>query len=557
MSEKKNLIIKETFALALQNHRKNNFQVAEKLYKKVLNINSDDLQSNFLLGTLSAQTKQFDNAKKLLNRSIEINPDYENAHNNLGNVLKELGEYQKAISSYKKAIQINPNYAQAYYNLGNVLQELEEYQKAISSYEKAIQINPNYVDAHNNLGKALIELKENKKAISSYEKVIQINPNHAQAYYNLGTIYKELGEFQKAISFHHMAVKYEPENLAHLYHLSRLDEKILQPNLKNKIYEIIEKNNSTKKNIAYGNFLLSRYELKAKKYKNEFDYLLKGHQYYFESEKKKFKKGVEYLFNLFSKRKKLINLNRHNKNLKMDNHALKPIFIIGVPRCGSTLIEKIIASGSQYIPIGEETGIIQSVVKNLINQKQSSNLDIDQFQKKIVETYKLKGLVQEESNYMFTDKSLENFFYIDIIKEIFPQAKVINCKRNAISSIMSTLKINLLNLSWAHNLEYIFKYYDIYYQMIKNFEKIYPNFIYDLQYEKFVSNPENESKELMKFCGLPWNIKCLEFYKRRDLISKTASNTQFRKAIYKDSINKYLPYKKFLSKYGNKYSWFN
>ena len=93
--------------------------------------------------------------------------------------------------------------------------------------------------------------------------------------------------------------------------------------------------------------------------------------------------------------------------------------------------------------------------------------------------------------------------------------------------------------------------------MIKNFKKTLPNFIYNLQYEKFVSDPENEAKKLMKFCGLPWDIKCLEFYKRRDLISKTTSNVQIRKAIYKDSINKYLPYKQFLSKYGNKYSWFN
>jgi hypothetical protein len=157
---------------------------------------------------------------------------------------------------------------------------------------------------------------------------------------------------------------------------------------------------------------------------------------------------------------------------------------------------------------------------------------------------------------MFTDKSLENFLYIDIIKGIFPKAKVINCRRNALSSIMSTLKNNLIFLAWAHNLEHIFKYYDIYYQMIKNFKKTLPNFIYDLQYEKFVSDPENESKKLMKFCGLPWDIKCLEFYKRRDLTSKTASDIQIRKAIYKDSINKYLPYKHFLSKYGNKYSWF-
>ena len=489
MNEKKNLTAEEAFALALQNHKKNNFQIAENLYKEALKINPNHFEAIHYLGVLLAQTKRFDLAKPLFHKAIQIRPNYVLTHNNLGNVLKELGEHQKAISSYQQAIQINPNYADAYNNLGLVLQEL--------------------------------------------------------------------GEHQKAKNYYQMAVKYEPENLVYLYHLNRIDEKNLHSNLKNKIYEIIEKNNSTKKNIAYGNFLLSRYELKVKKYKNEFDHLLKGHQYYFESEKKKFKKRVEYLLNVLPKRKELINLNRHNKNIKMDNHIIEPIFIIGVPRCGSTLIEKIIASGSQYIPIGEETGIIDAVVKNLINHKQSLKSGIENFQTKIVETYKQKGLVQEKSNYMFTDKSLENFFYIEIIKEIFPQAKVINCRRNVLSCIMSTLKNNLTNLPWAHNLEHIFKYYDIYYQMIKNFEKTLPNFIYDLQYEKFISNPENEAKKLMKFCGLPWDIKCLEFYKRRDLISKTTSNVQIRKAIYKDSINKYLPYKQFLSKYGNKYSWFN
>ena len=514
-SVKRNFTTQEAFDLAVQNRQKNNFQIAENLYREILKTNPDHFESIFDLGALLAQAKRLDLAKPLFQKAIKIQPNYATAHSNLGKVWHELGEHQKAISSFEKAIQLNPNYVNVYNNLGIVLQELREYQKAISCFEKAIQINPNDAHQHNNLGIVLQELGEKQKAISSYQ----------------------------------MAVKYEPENLVYLYHLSTLDEKILNQKLKKNIYEIIEKNSSTKKNIAYGNFLLSKYELKAKKYKNEFDYLLKGHQYYFESEKKKFKKEVEDLLNALPKRKELINLHKHNKNIKMDNPMIRPIFIIGVPRCGSTLIEKIIASGSQHIPIGEETGIIGKVVQNLINHKQSLNLDIKNLQTKIVETYKQKELVQEKSNYMFTDKSLENFFYIGIIKEIFPQAKVINCRRNALSSIMSTLKNNLIFTSWAHNLEHIFKYYDIYYQMIKNFKKTLPNFIYDLQYEKFVKDPENEAKKLMKFCGLPWDIKCLEFYKRKDLISKTTSNIQIRKAIYKDSINKYLPYKHFISKF--------
>ena len=478
-----------TFALAIQNHKENNLQAAENLYKEVLKTNFNHFESIYNLGTIYAQTKRFDLAKQLLFKAIQIQPNYADAHNNFGNVLKELGEHQKAISSFEKAIQIQPNYAVA----------------------------------HN----------------------------------NLGIIFQDLGEHQKAISFYQMAVKYEPENLGHLYNLSRFDEKILHSNLKNKIYKIIEKNNSTKNNIAYGNFLLSRYELKAKKYKNEFDHLLKGHQYYFESKKKQFEKKVNYWLNVLPKTKELVNLNKYNKNIKTTNHIIKPIFILGVPRCGSTLVEKIIVSGSQYIPTGEETGILSSFVDQKIIEKQSLNSEIEDFQIKLFERYKQKGLIQEKSNYTFTDKSLDNFFYIGLIKQIFPYAKVINCRRNATSSIMSILKNNLPAVPWAHNLEHIFKYFDIYYRMIENFKKIFPNFIYELEYEKLVNNPENESKKLIKFCGLAWDIKCLEFYKRKDLISKTSSNLQIRKAIYKDSINKYLPYKQFLAKYGNKYSWFN
>ena len=122
---------------------------------------------------------------------------------------------------------------------------------------------------------------------------------------------------------------------------------------------------------------------------------------------------------------------------------------------------------------------------------------------------------------------------------------------------MSILKNNLPGVPWAHNLEHIFKYFDIYNKMIENFNKIFPSFIYELKFEKLSNEPEEESKKLMKFCDLTWDKKCLEFYKRKDLISKTTSNLQIRKSIYQHSPEKDLPYKQFLNRYGDNYSWFN
>ena len=591
MNDKKNFNVEENFLKAIQNHKKNNYQIAEEYYKKVLEKELNHFKSIFYLGTLYIQTKRFDLAKPLLlkviktqpnnvdahynlgllykelgnyqkalssyEKAIQIQPNNAYAHNNIGNVQKELGDYQRAINNYEKAIKIQPNNAIIYNNLGNALKDLGNYQKASSSFEKAIKLQPDYAEAHNNFGNTLKELGEFQKAISSYKKAIKIKKNSAQTYYNLALVYKELGEKQKAEDSYEMAVKYDPENLIYLFDLSQLKKEILDSNLRNKISKIIKRSNSTKENIAYGNFLLSKYELNNKKYENEINYLLKGHNYFFDARSLKFKNEIDYWLNVLPKRKKLVNLDRYNNNTNKKNYSIVPIFIIGVPRCGSTLIEKVIASGKRYIPIGEETGIIHRAVKKLLNNTQQLNSDLENLYTEIIEMYKKRRLILEKSNFIFTDKSLENFFYLDIISKIFPKAKVIDCRRDITSSIMSTLKNNQVFLAWAHQLENILRYYDLYHKLVENFEKNNPNFIYQLQYEKFINDPENESKKLMKFCGLPWDIKCLEFYNRQDLISRTASNMQIRKSIYKDSNNKYTQYKNFLSKHGNNYSWFD
>ena len=183
-----------------------------------------------------------------------------------------------------------------------------------------------------------------------------------------------------------------------------------------------------------------------------------------------------------------------------------------------------------------------------------SSLEI---RKELHALYKDRGLILKKYNNIFTDKSLNNFFYLKLIKEVYPNAKIINCKRDILSSIVSIFQNNLTELAWTHNLNNIFKYFDNYFKIIDNYDQEMPNTMYYLEFEKLTKEPEKESKKLMNFCKLKWDKKCLEFYKRKDLISKTASNVQIREAIYKHSLEKYLPYKELLNEYGKKYSWFN
>ena len=586
---KKTKSLKETFALAAQNYNKKDFKSAELICKKILSIDSNHFDSTFLLANLAIVQRNFIEAKKLLTKALEINPKSASANNNLGNIHKVLGElneakncYEKTIemdpnntnahyniglvfyqlkeikkakSYFQKTIEIQPNFAAAFFNLGNVNVELKEFENAVSNYQKAIEIRPDFLGAHNNLGLVFRGLNDFENAINCYKKSIEIKPDHVGTHHNLALAFKELGDFEKAIESHETAIKYEPENSMHYYYLSELKKNILNTDLKNKIKKIITNSKSSKRNLAYGNYILAKYEQQNKNYEGEIDYITKGHQCFFDAGKEKFKLGVKYCFDDVLQ----IAEGAHVDKLDDKNtYEVKPIFIIGVPRSGSTLIEKVVASGNKPIPMGEETSVLENFVNKKILEKQSLNLgNVEDIRQELYSIYKQKGLISEKFNYTFTDKSLNNFFYIRLIRAIYPNAKIVDCRRDALSSIMSIFKNNLSELAWTHDLENIFKYFDNYFKIINNFNKMFPNFIYQLQFENFLNNPEDESKKLIKYCGLPWDKKCLEFYKRKDLISKTASNIQIRKAIYKHSSDRYLPYKKLLKKYSEKYSWFN
>ena len=192
MNEKKNLSTKETFDLAVQNHQKNNLEVAENLYKKILEKDPNHFQSICFLGTLSIQIKNFERAKKLLNKAIGIQPNNANVNNNLGIVNNELEDYQKAINYFQKAIKIQPDHANAHNNLGTVFKVLGEHQKAISCYQNAIKINPSNISIINGLSDLfkLIQLDNITKTNSTSLKELFLflfrrnNIDHTDIFHN-------------------------------------------------------------------------------------------------------------------------------------------------------------------------------------------------------------------------------------------------------------------------------------------------------------------------------------------------------------------------------------
>jgi len=222
MNNKKDLTVKEAFALAIQNHQNNNLQDAQNYYQKVLELDPNYVHAHNNIGLIFKELGENQKAKDCFEKTIEIDPSYANAHNNIGLIFIELGENQKAKNCFEKAIEINPDYTDALNNLGALLQELRKYEKAINSYEKVIAVDPSYTASYYNLGNIFFELKEYQKAISYNEKAIEIKPDYTDAHITLGNIFTELKEYQKAIISYGKAIQIDASNISTINGLSLL-----------------------------------------------------------------------------------------------------------------------------------------------------------------------------------------------------------------------------------------------------------------------------------------------------------------------------------------------
>ena len=192
--------------------------------------------------------------------------------------------------------------------------------------------------------------------------------------------------------------------------------------------------------------------------------------------------------------------------------------------------------------------------KNFNKENFKFEINKEVFDKSVLNRYQQFNL-NEKENKIFIDKSLENFFNIEIIIKTFPNAKFLHTFRNPIDSVISIYQSMLAELAWTHSIEDILNYMDYYYKAVNYFKKKYPQNFFELDLEKFSNTPEKIAKDIYKFCNLTWTEDSLNFYKRRDLFSKTLSYTQIRNKITKYDSKKYENYFYLLERYKKKYEW--
>ena len=252
-----------------------------------------------------------------------------------------------------------------------------------------------------------------------------------------------------------------------------------------------------------------------------------------------------------------------NVNIKKSNlQKISPIFIIGLPRSGSTLVETSLSYNDKTKAIGESSIINMSVLNQISHKIFSKSFNIKNYEFSLdhseLESFilnKFNNLFGFNENIRYVDKTLENFFNIDIILKLFPNAKFLHCFRNLNDAIIAIFQSLLPTLSWTHNLDDITNYIDDYLKTINYFKKQYPDKIMDVKLEYLTKDNEKILKDIYKFCNFEWNEKLLNINKKKNIQIKTTSNVQLRGKVKNYDYDKYQHYKFILNKYKKKYKW--
>ena len=446
---------------------------------------------------------------------------------------------------------------------GQKLIKNKEYAKALTYFLILKKKNIKNTSINFYLGLIYFEFNKFTKSIFYYNKFLKKEPKSEAGLLNLAIAKQAIGELVSAKELFLKIININKLNVRAYYGLYLLDVNFLNDDLFKHLYEIskYKKLNLYQKGII--DFLFSKKAKKDIENSKELKYLKKSHKNFYNSNKA-YNLSAQFYYNkVISKFFDKLKIDEKEKNIsKIDHKLANPIFIIGLPRSGSTLIESILTSSEDNIVSFGECNVFNISIIDQIGPKiYSDKFDNKKFEFTINKEVLNKSILQKYSQYSeiklekFVDKSLENFFNIEFIKNVYPNAKFIHTFRNPLDSAISIYQSMLPDLSWTHNIEDILLYMDHYYKVLKYFKSKYPEIIMDINLEEFTEKSEELAKKMFKFCGLTWNENIHNFYKRRDLYSKTLSFNQIRSKVLKYNDKKYQSYFNILNDYKDKYQW--
>ena len=557
---------------------------AIQYFKKAISLNTQLSEAYYNCGITLIENND-NEGEVYLDKALLINPDYPEVNNFKGMQLLDSKQSKESINYFKKAITAKPDYVEAYCNLGNALMLEKQFQSAEAIYRKAIEQKPDYANAYNNLGNALMEQDEYRghyeEAESVYLKAIALAPELYDSYKNLAICYQGQGKHNESLHYFQVYDEHEPNNQIVIASMASLHERraefdegmallspyIDQDNVSAEIIiafakfarhfklqdqaitallkiddENIEKNLKVEKYYALGKLAEPKDDVD-----DTFEYYRRANT--LEDEK----------FSIAHEQKKFDNIKSYYSKEKIEtlprstNNSELPIFIVGMPRSGTSLAEQVLASHPAVYGAGELEDIYTIIKKIAANFNPADNYPacMDDMTHELatqlsIEHIEMLQNMSPEASYI-VDKMPHNFLGLGLINILFPQATVIQCKRSSVDTCLSIYFQHFnKHHAYANSLKMLGEYYNLYADMMEHWKKTLDiNFI-ELEYEQVIANPEEEMRQLLEKCHIHWDPACLKFHENKRTVM-TPSYDQVRRPIYTSSVAKWKKYEHHLT----------
>ena len=490
-------------ARAYEACQKGNYREAKQLSLQALLLDRQPPTLS-LAALICASSGENMESLRYLEEALTLAPFDPALWNNLGNVLHALGRTNESAEAYQRAISIRPDYAEACYNLANRCVDMNLPERAIELFQRAIRFRPTYGEAYHNLGDALLNQGQFSEAEQAFRRAIELMPQDGSAYFGWAKSRKFSGDDLPAIE---------------------------------KIEALRERYGAKGSEPADWHYGLGKMNDDVGQYEKAFYHYSQANS--FERRRGKFdrerqRQETDRLIDLFT-------AEWIQGASNEGNESELPVFIVGMPRSGTTLVEQIISSHPDVFGAGELT-FWGERDKGL----RTNGYPLEEMQAAAVDYLELLHSLSPLA-LRITDKMPMNFMHLGLIHRIFPRARIIHCRRNPVDTCLSIYFQKFESYHpYAHDLEDLAFFYREYERLMGHWRKVLPSEVFtEIQYEDLVETQEMQSRILIEVCGLGWDEQCLSYHQSQRMV-RTASNWQVRQPIYKSSKERWRNYEQFI-----------
>jgi tetratricopeptide (TPR) repeat protein len=477
-------------------------------------------------------------------------PGFAEGFNNRGVILQTLNRFAEALASYDKAIALKPDYANAHFNRATTLKKLARLDESLASYDKAIALKPDHAEAYNNRGVLLQELRRYDEALASYDKAIALNPRHAEAHNNKGIVLMSIGNMPEAERMFAKASELKPDFPDPLFNLSLIRHGDMNAAEVKSIQTLLSKTGITSNDKEQLYFALGKIYDDCGHYDEAFEYFRQANQIRNAGvtyDSARVEKMTSDIIEVFSK-------DFLSQPFAYASDSRSPVFIVGMPRSGTTLLASILSNHPSVGMAGELAAIpdFASHLGEWIGGGEgypaAARHITPAVATRLITEYeqRLRRDVGSDKPYVI-DKNPLNFMHLGLIDRLFPKARIIHCLRHPVDTCLSIYFQRFpLRLDFSFDLRNVGHFYREYTRLVDHWRTVPTLKMMEVSYEDTVLHTEQTARAMLDFLGLEWDPRCLSPHTNPNPV-ETASQWQVRQPIYQQALGRWKHYEKHLA----------